>query len=201
MNPLNKKPMVSKHKFRVYEGATASNNAEFNQVNYFQAKITKQLGEETWQLENRKIVQRAFSCLIQPQVGDTVVCVSHDDKTSITAILERTELETNTTKLSLSQDTELELSAKKLSLLAKTEMELTSAGDMSLNSAFGKLFMLSTDLIQQIQHSFIQTCKQFISRTEYTDMQAKEMLKSHSRNQIMTADKDIRVDAERINMG
>lgn len=201
MSPLNKKPMLSKHKFNVYDGRQASNAADFNQVQHFQAKVIKQLGEESWLLDNRKIVQRAFSCLIVPLVGDNVVCVNIDNTCFITALLSRSGSEQHKVKLSLSKQTELELSAKKLTLAAEQEMELMSAGDLSINAAFGKLVLTTTDMIQQIKQNLIQTCKQLISRMDYSDVQAKEMLKTHSRNQIMTADKDIRVDADRINMG
>lgn len=201
MSPLSKKTMLNKHKFNVYDGRPASNTADYNQVQYFHAKVVKQLGEESWLLDNRKIAQRAFSCLIVPLVGDTVIYASTDDSCSITTVLARVESEQNKAQLSVSQQTELELRAQKLTLAAEQEMALQTAGNLSINAALGKLVLITADMVQQVQHSFIQTCKQLISRMDYSDVQAKEMLKTHSRNQIMTADKDIRVDADRINMG
>ena len=201
MIPLNKKPMSTKHKFNVYEGRPASNNADFNQVQHFQSKVLKSLADDTWLLENRTIAKRATSCLIQPAVGDVVVYASFDDLSCITAILQRTEQTDQVAKLSVPNQDELEVVSKKLTLMAEQEMKLMSAGDLSINASLGKLMVLSTDMVQQVKHSVIQTCKQLIARMDYSDTQAKDMLKSHSRNQIITAEKDIRVDADRINMG
>ncbi len=192
MSALNKTRPTTHHKFT---GSTAAPG-----MICYQAKIISQLSDELWLLDNGKQVNRAFSCLIPPQSGDWVIYTDVGGKAVVTTILSREQTD-KSANISLPHKQDMQLAAKKLQLTGEHSLELISAGDISINASMGKLLVTVKDMVQQIQHSFIQRCKQLISRMEMMDVEASQMMKSHSRHQMMTADKDIRINAERINMG
>ena len=128
------------------------------------------------------------------------MCCEVKNQTHILNIIQRQDSQTDA-RLSVNHRQSLEIEASHLALVAGKKLQLVSGEDMELNAGLGKLMITTRNLIQLVQESLIQRCRNWIKRTETGDIQASEMLKTHGRHQIMTADHDIRVDAQRINMG
>lgn len=171
-----------------------------------QAIIVEQLANEQWQLDNGLLAIRAFSCLVKPQPGDEVLYVnSANEQQQILSILTRQNAPGTVTNacnnISLPANQSFQLQAENVDLLSHNKISLLSAKDIELNAATGNLTLTARHLFQTIQQSLIQICKQIISRAEQVDMTASQLMRTQARHQIITADKEMRIDAERINMG
>jgi len=172
------------------------------QMQYFRSYIAAAPRDEQWLLETGQLTARAFSCLLLPQVGDLVLYAQDPVGNShILAVLERINPNSTPHHLNLPHTQNIALTADKLALLAKTELSLDSGQDIQVNAPAGCIRLLAKDLFQTIGQSLIQLCKNCIQRSEQHDISAQQLLKTHARHQINTADKEIRLDAERINMG
>lgn len=165
-------------------------------------RVVRKLNETQWQLENGQTGQRAFSCLTEIQAGDEVLAAPgfEQQPSFIVAILCRP---INSQKIALSGTSQqaIEIRGKQVELSAEEALTLSSAKDITLHAGLGKLMLLARSWVQQVQQTLVDTCKTRIIRSTTADHYASEMNKTHARHQIMTADKEIRVDADRINMG
>lgn len=174
-----------------------------------QATIIEQLENELWRLDTQHLAVRAFSCLIQPQVGDVVlytnvldVADSLQQKSYILSILKRELIDDDAvSQLSVPDKKSIRLEAHKIEVFGQHGVELNSAKDMSLNAPVGRLSISASHLLHSIQNTLIQMCKQMFNRSQEYDLNVEQLLKTHSRHQIITADKEIRMNADRINMG
>ena len=182
---------------------TPLHNAGYPQCQ--QTKVMTELTDESWLLDNGLTAKRTFSCLVKPLEGDNVLTIESENQVYILSILTRLDVTVGnkciSSKISLPDEGSLQLVSNQLELHSKNKISLLSAGDIDVNAAIGKISINAKHFFQIIQQSLIQTCKQMIGRAEQIDLAASKLLKTNARHQIITADKEMRVDAERINMG
>ncbi len=205
-HPYFKRLNVSEHYLKQERDYTNLNSV---QSSHHQATIIEQLDSERWQLDNHTLAVRAFSCVIQPQVGDLVlytnvldVADSLQPKSYILSILKREFIDDDAvSQLSVPDKKSIRLEAHKIEVFGQQGVELNSAKDMSLNAPIGRLSISASHLLHSIQNTLIQMCKQMFNRSQEYDLNVEQLLKTHSRHQIITADKEIRMNADRINMG
>lgn len=171
-------------------------------VTLYPAKITSQFSDEGWLLDDVHQACRAFSCIVKPHVGDQVLYACCAGQNQIVAILNRVEVHNEEpANLSLPEQQSVLFEADSLDFFGKNKLTISSYGNIEINALIGKLMCSARDILQSIQQSFVQISKQVICRTEHLDVSASKLSKSHARHQIITADKEMKVDAERINMG
>lgn len=172
----------------------------------FVAKISLQLSDETWLIDNLKQATRAFSCLVKPINNDKVLCVNIENQLYITAILERDVNNTcdaspNHHVLGVPNSENIQIQANNVNVVAQQKLTLASVGNIEITAKLGKLVVSVKNMLQSIQHSFIHMSSQIISKTEHHNITASKLMKTHARHQILTADKEMKIDAKRINMG
>lgn len=174
------------------------------------ATIIDQTAQERWLLDNGLKVCRAHSCLVEPAIGDTVIVYEYRQSEILTgcvlAILERAqsleqELPQQISQLSVPNNKALQINANELMLVGTHQLDLVSNGDASLQAPAGRIIVSAKHLLHSIQDTLVQVCRQMFGRNEQYHMNSEQLNKTHARHQLMTADKDIRVDAQRINMG
>lgn len=169
--------------------------------------ITQVSHDELYQIDNTPIscAKQALSCLVKPQLGDKVIYWQLNDEKWVLAVLENTHTapasDASARSISLPNQQAINIEADKLSVTARKRIALSSLEDIQINAAMGKLSISAARCYQSIRESLVQMSKQFIQRGEYVDQQASKLMKSHAGHHVMTADHDIKVDADRINMG
>ncbi len=166
------------------------------------AIVTAKFGQDRWQLDHQREARQAFSCLVTPKVNDVVTCYCQDGQWYVLAILHRPNYNKPAAgQIGLPGHGPLAIEASQLTLNSGSELQLNSVGDISLCSAGGSIKQWAANLYQTVQESLVQLSRHFVNRAENTDLQASQVMKSHGAYQMITADKDIKVDADRINMG
>lgn len=156
---------------------------------------------------------QAMSCLVTPEIGDTVLYWNDSHERWILAVLKSAASASNAShqknnndlkkprSVSLPNQEAMQINARRLMLNAQQNMQLNSMGNIQLNAVVGKLMLNAKHCVYSIQESLMQMARTLLQRGDYIDHQANKVLKSHGQQQLMTAEKDIKIDAERINMG
>lgn len=163
------------------------------------SEVREALPNGVFRLDDGSSVRVAASCLLRPQVGDRVLlaAVSAGDA-FILAVLERNGA---SAQLEVAGVQQLQLSAPQVQIAATEAIEMKSLCDIELTAATGKLSLNARHLLTTVSDTLIENVKQYIAHVETYALKARAMLRMHSRDAIVTADKDVKIDAERISMG
>lgn len=147
--------------------------------------------------------KRAISCLIKPESGDTVLtCVQGNRYYSILHILSREFSKTpGVLHLTPPDADKLVIQSKAISILGEKNVDITSLGSMQLSVCLGTLSIISKNLFKTVTDNLIENVRHHISTIEQYALTVTQLLRMHGRQQIITAEHDIKIDAERINMG
>ncbi len=166
-----------------------------------QGVVTGAEAEGLFTVDHATRARQAFSCLITPEPGDTVLTARPESakEAFILAILSRPQ--PRQARLALPENEALCLHGKRLSLLGQESVDIASLGELSLSAVLGVLSLTSRNIFQTASESLIQNARNHIGRVHNFAMTAKQLLRLHGRQQIITADQDVRIDGERINMG
>lgn len=185
-------------------GIKAEHHSTFTetfQICMHQAEITAVL-EEEYVLNTGVVAQRATGCLIEPQQGDLVLYWQHQKDAFITMVLKQSNLEiTAVRKLSLPREQSLVINAKNIVFNVAQKLQMNVLQEINLNAAVGKINHYAQSILQTVQGSLLQLSNQYLNKSEHIDFEAKKLLKSHGEQQLITASKDLKMDADRINMG
>lgn len=151
-------------------------------------------------LDNGTRAVRAVSCLVEPQAGDRVlVCPGSDGVSHLLHILERTAgVRAN---LSVRGAQTMALRQSRIALYASECLDLGSAGAASLSAAAGTLSLNGRNLFVTVSESIVEQACHYVGKIGQYLLDVRELLRLHGNDALLTAARDIKVDAERISMG
>lgn len=153
---------------------------------------------DAWLLGSGKSAEVAISCLLTPAIGDRVMCVGSTTEIFITAIVQRP----STKPLTLGKISQpLHFHASELTMTASNYLSLGCGGDCDINAPRGAVSINCRDLITQVAASWIQSATHCIARFGDWTSTVKQLIRTHSQRQLITAEKEIKVDADVIHMG
>lgn len=162
------------------------------------AEVSAVLPQGVFMLDDGTSARRAASCLLQPQAGDRVLLATIASETFVLAVLERIG---EKAELDVPGAASVQLRAPRVQVAATESIELQSACDIELTAAAGKLSLNARHLLTTVTDALIQNARQYITHVESYALKARALLRLHGRDAIVTAEKDVNVDAERINLG
>lgn len=175
---------------------------------YWQAKVKNVMPGKCYELDSGEQGRCAFSCLIEPQKNDLVLCfrdegfrdeASADSPVFILSILRRENIED--ARLSVPGCQELTIAQPQIKCLASRELEMGCLGDIKLTSAKGSIQLRAINLVQTLAGSIIESARERITNAEFVQFCASFLTRIHSKQTVFTADADIKIDAERVNLG
>lgn len=159
--------------------------------------------------------RRAVSCVIAPQLGDTVLISCVDNQVWLLALLER--MDPLQAELSVPGDLhihstgELSLSGEALRVNAEQGdchiSEMKYSGDklsawVSLSRVVGKRAESVWQTVTQISHNLLRTTRQTEQvRAGQLDIKAEDYVRLHAHNTVITSKAITKVDSEQIHMG
>jgi len=164
-----------------------------------EAEVVIDLGGGRFRLTDGKGARQAVSCLVGPAPGDRVLLfLGSDGARTIVHVLDRPG--STEARLSVPGAESLTLAAPNVSLQAGEQ--LTLASDQRMEIVAPDLISLTARRLQlTVLDDLIQTARHVVSRCEHFVQEARGLLRMHGRQAIVTADEDVRVDAQRISMG
>ena len=157
--------------------------------------------------------RRAATCLLQPNVGDEVwVARLGDGRTYVLSILERSD--TSSAELSIEGDISLEAPSGRLRMVASEGLEMVSPSAVSITTRRFELVasgarLLVAGALETVAERFVEQAKRAYRtiddieqvRVGQLDMSAKDTLRMHAKNALVTAMSLVKVDGKQIHMG
>jgi hypothetical protein len=170
------------------------------QLYLIESRIVVSLDAHSYLLNDGRAARQALTCLIRPEVGDHVLAATcQDDKPYILHILQRNNLQS--VQLSVPGVQQLNIAQEQLAFNAENSISLNALADIDINAATGVLNINARNLFTSVSESLVQNVRHFVGQAEHYLLEVKQLLRLHSEQALVTAEKDIKVDAERISMG
>ncbi|WP_281557532.1 DUF3540 domain-containing protein [Thalassomonas sp. RHCl1] len=144
---------------------------------------------QCWQLDRQFDASCAVSLLVKPEVGDKVCFIEVDGHYYLVQLLVRSR---EHQELVLESDKKVHWVAPALRFTAFEKLEL-----ISLN----KLALTGKDYLMSAASSMVLHAEHMIQQLGHLSLTARGLLKQSAKHQVITAEKDVRIDGERINMG
>lgn len=169
-----------------------------------EAKIVMVFDDGSYLLDNGRRATRAVSCLIESRIGDQVlVSQMADQHNYVVHILSRSVIAQKRCDAAISVPGAdvFSVRQKQISFHAIETLELSCARDVSLTAASGVLALNATNLFMTVTESVVQQSRNFIGKTVQYMLDVRQLLRMHAKDTLVTAERDVKIDAERISMG
>lgn len=151
-------------------------------------------------LDTGRQARRALSCLVELKLGDLVLAAQSENTCHVLHVLER-GASAEPVAISVDAQAGMSLRGRRISIHALESIDLCSARDASVTAASGNLSLSATNLFVTISESFVQQSRHFIGKAAQYFVEVRHLLKLHGQDALITADRDIKADAQRISMG
>lgn len=144
---------------------------------------------QQWLLDRCFTANKALSLMIEPNVGDKVCFVEVDGQYYINQLLSRADQQA---ELTITSQQKMHWVAPKMTFTAFEQLEM-----VSLN----KVMMSGKDCVMSAANSMVQHAENLIQQVGQLSVSARGLMKLTGKQQVIIAEKDVRIDGERINMG
>jgi hypothetical protein len=171
-----------------------------------EAQVSLAMGQAQFRLYDGRLALQAMSCLLTPEPGDLVVVLHGVSGLFITHVLLRPQSSPDAVgvaraELSVPGAQVLAITQPGFELACSREIALRCLGDMELTSAGGAVTVNARHFLASVTETMVQTAQHLVTRVEHCVMQASAMLRLHGRQALLTAEDDMKLDAERISLG
>lgn len=165
-----------------------------------ETRVAMVLDEAHCLLASGRQASRALSCLVEPLAGDLVLAAQSEAGCYVLHVLAR-EARPEPTALSVAGASGLSLRGRRVAIHALDSLELMSARDASMTAATGNLSLTARNLFETVSESLVQQSRHFVGKAGQFLLEVRHLLKLHGQDALITAERDIKADAERISMG
>lgn len=178
----------------------ALNLAAADAVSLTDARVAMLFDDGGCLLDDGRRARRAFGCLIELQPGDRVLAAGcADGETHVLQVLARAP--GGEAALSAPGAQALALRQRRLALHAQERVDIGCAGDVAVTAAGGSLSLEGRSVFVRAVDSLIQQAEHLIGRAGQFLLDARGLLRLHGEHALITAERDVKVDADRISMG
>lgn len=166
----------------------------------------------------RRRARRAPACLIEPQPNDRVLIALCSDESFVISVLERDELKP--AEIELPYGLDLRVASGRFRVAAQDGVDITTVGNtkivsgkLEVTAVEGGLFVQrlrllagTVDTVAERISQKVQRAYRFVAgldqlRAGIIDAKAKSFARLHAKDNIVTADKLVKVDGEQIHVG
>lgn len=170
-----------------------------------EAAVAVELDGPRFLLDDGRVAGMALTCLIEPRVGDSVLVVERADASrSIVHILARSadaSAGPAEATLSVAGIEKLTIAQTSIDIVAIERAALRSMKDAEVVAAAGTLTVTANDLVRTVAQSVVDVLRHYVGHAEHYLLDVDQLLRQHGRQVMVTAEKDVKVDADRISMG
>jgi len=167
-----------------------------------EAQIAVALDNNCYLLDDGRLAKQAASCLLQPEAGDRILTVScRDGDNYVVHVLSRAGGCEDAAELNVPGARQLTIRQPQVSISATEQIALHALRDVDITAATGVLSLNARNLFTTVQESLVQNVRHFVGKAEQYLLDAKQLLKLHGKQALVTAEHDVKVDGERISMG
>jgi hypothetical protein len=165
-----------------------------------EAGVAVALANGDYLLDDGRIACQAASCLVLPQQGDRVLVAScRNNDHYIVHLLSRPA--GDNAVLAVPGAAQLTLRQPKIALTASDRITVQALNDVELTAATGVMTLCAHNLFATVAGTFVQNVREYVANAEHYLLNAKQLLRMHGKQASITAEHDVKVDAERISLG
>lgn len=165
-----------------------------------EACIALELDDGHYLLDDGRIAQQATSCLLAPELGDrvlTATCGQNDNY--ILHILRRSP--GAEAFLSVPGASQLTMRQARIALSGTEQVSVHALHNVDITAAAGVLTLSARNLFSTVTESLVENVRHYVGNVEQYLLDVKKLLRMHGKQASVTAEQDVKVDAERISMG
>jgi hypothetical protein len=161
---------------------------------------------DTYSMDNGRHARAALSCLVKPETGDLVQLFHTGAQCFITAILHRAAFErADTTErridIAVGGADTLQLNVRKLACVADESISLCAGQSCEIASPGGRVMLTARNLFTIASDNLVQQARTSLTQALNYSVKALELLHLKGRQQLISAETEIRLDGQYINMG
>lgn len=165
-----------------------------------EASVAVELADGNYLLDDGRIAQQAASCVVTPALGDRVlVAACRQNDNYIVHLLSRSRTEEAFVSVPGAQ--QLTIRQPQIALSATEQVSLRSLRDVEVMAVTGVLSLTARNLFSTVTESLVENVRHYVGNVEQYLLDVKQMLRMHGKQASITAENDVKVDAERISMG
>jgi hypothetical protein len=164
------------------------------------ALVQEALDGHLWRLDDGRTARQAVSCLVAPQPGDRVLLAeSSEGRLYVLHVLEREER--GSVMLTVPGAQRLSIRQGSVHVAADRELALCAGEEAQLTAVRGPLMLTGRHLFASAAESMVSTARSYVGQVEQFLLSARQLLRLHGEQAIVTARQDAKIDAERISLG
>jgi hypothetical protein len=163
-----------------------------------EAEVGQGLDGCRFRLCDGRLAQQALSCVITPEPGDRVLLLQGANTAYITHVLQR---EANRAQLRIPGVDMLSITQPGLEVNAASHIALRSLGDVELVSAQGSVSVSARHILACATETLVQNAQHLVTHVQHCVLQVAALLRVHGKQTLITAEQDMKLDAERISLG
>lgn len=165
-----------------------------------EAQVAVVLDEHCCLLDDGRLARPAASCLLAPETGDIVLAVAgRSGESYIVHLLKRSR--EDEAELHVPNAHRLTLRQSQIGLVASEDISLHALRDVEVTAATGTLSLAARNLFSTVHDTVVQSMRHYVGKAEQYLLDARQLLKLHGKQAIVTAEHDVKVDGERISVG
>ncbi|MGB9989819.1 DUF3540 domain-containing protein [Massilia sp. SM-13] len=168
--------------------------------NWSEAQVALELADGSYLLDDGRMALQSLSCLLKPCAGDRVLIAACDQgAVYILHLLQRPR--SNNACLNLPGIQQLTVTQAQLAVVASDSLGLAALGDIEVTAASGVLRLNARNLFTTVAENMVENVQHYIGRAEQYLLDVKHLLRMHGKQASVTAEEDVKIDAERISLG
>ena len=164
-----------------------------------EARVAAELGAGRYRLDDGRAAAQAASCLVQPMVGDRVLAAGCGGECYVVHLLARSD--GAQACLAVPGAHTLAIRQAQIDLSATERVAIRSLRDVEVTATAGTLSLNARNLFTTVTESLVENARHYVGQMGQYLLGVKSLLRLHGEQALVTAEKDIKVDAERISMG
>jgi hypothetical protein len=164
-----------------------------------EGQVAQALGEARLRLEDGRLALQSPSCLLAPAAGDRVLLWQGADALYVLHVLARQA--GGAAHVGVPQAESLCIHQARVEVSAPEGVTLRSLRDVDLVSADGSVSLVGRHVVASAAETLVHNAHHFVAQLQHCVVQVRQLLRLHGQQAIVTADEDMKLDAERISLG
>ena len=178
--------------------APAKNRVD-NSIAEFKHQRVVAIVEDRVLLDNGESAKISVSALVQVEVGDLVLVSRSGDYRFIISILDRNNR--HCLQLHSAGATKMTVQVPELIFVAEKSISQYAGEKIQLACPKGSILTQAKNVMATVTNNLVHTAARFFSRSDQTQIEASELMTIRTEHGLIEARKDLRMNAEHINMG
>ena len=164
-----------------------------------EGRVAQELGEARLRLDDGRLALQSPSCLLAPAAGDRVLLWQGAEALYVLHVLARDP--GGTARVGVPQAESMSIHQTRVEITAPEGVALRSLRDVELVSADGAVSMVGRHVVASAAETLVHNAHHFVAQLQHCVVQVRQLLRLHGQQAIVTADEDMKLDAERISLG